>query len=152
MSTNSVRELVEAVRPGVVLREVEGVDEVVLHGGGEVFRLPLTDDAVARQRVLVRALPVLAQLLPVAVPRPRYVGVLADGATPFTAEARLPGVPVTDPTGIAAAQWDGVLAALDDVGAGQVREWGGLPRPSVLLADPTRGVLTGLVDWLLDQH
>jgi hypothetical protein len=142
-----VRELVEAVRPGIVLHEVEGVDEVVLHGGGEVFRLPLTDAAVARQRVLVTSLPALFALLPVAVPRPRYVGVLADGATPFTAERRLPGEPVEHPTGIAAGQWEGVQAALDAVSPGQVREWGGLFRPTLLLADPGRGVLTGVVEW-----
>ena len=142
-----MRELVEAVRPGVVLHEVEGVDETVFHGGGEVFRLPLTDAAVARQRVLVTSLPALFALLPVAVPRPRYVGVLADGATPFTAEKRLPGVPAEQLRGIAAGQWEGVQAALGSVSPGQVREWGGLFRPTLLLADPTRGVLTGLVEW-----
>ena len=142
-----MRELVEAVRPGVVLREVEGIDEVVFHGGGEVFRLPLNDAAVARQRVLVTSLPALFALLPVAVPRPRYVGVLADGTTPFTAEKRLPGEPVEELRGIAAGQWEGVQAALDAVSAGQVREWGGLFRPTLLLADPGRRVLTGVVEW-----
>lgn len=142
-----MRELVEAVRPGIALREVEGVDEVVLRGGGEVFRLPLTGAAVARQRVLTRSLPALAALLPVSVPRPRYVGVLADGTTPFTAEARLPGTPAEAVSGIAASQWEGVLAALDAVPPGQVREWGGLLRPTLLLGDPARGVLTGLVEW-----
>ena len=143
-------EQVAAVRPGVALRVVDGPDdEVVVHGGGEVFRLPLTADAVDRQRLLVRSLPVLAGLVPVPVPQPRYVGVLADGATPFTAEARLPGVPVTDLVGIAGVQWEGVEAALDAVSPGQVRDWGGLCRPTVLLADPARGVLTGLVAWRL---
>lgn len=142
-----MRELVAAVRPGVVLREVEGIDEVVFQGGGEVFRLPLTEAAVARQKVLVTALPALFALLPVAVPSPRYVGVLADGATPFTAEKRLPGTPCEEPRGIARGQWDGVQAALESVSPGQVREWGGLFRPTLLLEDPTRGVLTGLVEW-----
>lgn len=143
-----MRELVAAVRPGIALRQAGGHDdEVVLHGGGEVFRLPLTEDAVARQRALVTGLPALFAKLPVAVPRPRYVGVLADGQTPFTAERRLPGEPVTELTGIAAAQWEGVLAGLDAVTPGEVREWGGLYRPTVLLADLRRGVLTGLVDW-----
>lgn len=129
------------------LHEVPGIDEAVLRGGGEVFRLPLTPEAVARQRALVKGLPALFAKLPVAVPRPRYVGVLADGETPFTAEGRLPGVPVGAVDGIAAAQWDGVLAALEAVTPGEVREWGGLYRPSVLLGDPARGVLTGLVEW-----
>jgi hypothetical protein len=142
-----VRELVAAVRPGVVLREVEGVDEVVFHGGGEVFRLPLSDAAVARQRSLVKALPALFAMLPVAVPSPRFVGVLADGVTPFTAEKRLPGAPCEQPRGIALGQWEGVVAALEAVSPGQVREWGGLFRPTLLLADPVRGVLTGLVEW-----
>lgn len=140
-------ELVAAVRPGVALRRLAETDELVVAGGGEVFRLPLTDEAAARQRVLVASLPALAALLPVAVPRPRWVGVLADGQTPFTGERRLPGEPAAAPQGIAAAQWDGVLAALDAVTPGQVREWGGLHRPTVLLADPGRGVLTGLVEW-----
>jgi aminoglycoside phosphotransferase (APT) family kinase protein len=143
-----VIELVAAVRPGVALRQVAKTDELVLVGGGEVFRLPLTAQAAERQQVLVRSLPGLAPLLPVPVPRPRWVGVLADGSTPFTAERRLPGAPVREPLeGIALSQWEGVLAALDAVPPGQVREWGGLLRPTVLLADPGRGVLTGLVDW-----
>ena len=113
----------------MALREVDGVDEVVFHGGGEVFRLPLTDIAVARQRVLVTSLPALFALLPVAVPRPRYVGVLADGATPFTAEKRLPGEPVEELRGIAVGQWEGVQAALDAVSPGQIREWAGSSGP-----------------------
>ena len=141
-----MRELVLAVRPGLALTEVEGVDEVVLRGGGEVFRLPLTEGAVARQRALVTALPALFALLPVAVPRPRFVGVLADGETPFTAEKRLPGVP-WEPTGLGLSQLEGVREALDAVTDGQAREWGGRFRPTVLLGEPTRGVLTGLVDW-----
>jgi hypothetical protein len=141
-------ELVAAVRPGIALRVVaQGADELVLHGGGEVFRLPLTEPAVARQRVLVRSLPKLVAALPVAVPRPRYVGVLADGETPFTAERRLPGVAMEPTGGIAQEQWEGVLAGLDAVSVGEVREWGGLHRPTVLLGDPARGVLTGLVEW-----
>lgn len=135
------------MRPGVVLREVEGVDEVVFHGGGEVFRLPLSEAAVARQRSLVKALPALFALLPVTVPSPRFIGVLADGATPFTAEKRLLGAPCEHPRGIALGQWEGVVAALEAVSPGQVREWGGLFRPTLLLADPVRGVLTGLVEW-----
>lgn len=143
-----MRELVEAVRPGVVLHDGPPCeDEVVLHGGGEVFRLPLTPEAVGRQRALVRSLPALVAKLPVACPRPRFVGVLADGETPFTAERRLDGVPVEELEGIAAGQWEGVLAALDAVTPGEVREWGGLHRPTVLLGDPRRGVLTGLVAW-----
>ncbi|MGZ6793967.1 MAG: hypothetical protein ACXVFV_13515, partial [Mycobacteriales bacterium] len=142
-----VIELVAAVRPGVRLRQVAADDELVVVGGGEVFRLPLDEEAAARQRVLVASLPALAAVLPVAVPRPRWVGVLADGQTPFTGERRLPGVPVDVLEGIAAAQWEGVLAALEAVPPGQVREWGGLLRPTVRLADPARGVLTGLVAW-----
>ena len=140
-------ELVGAVRPGVPLRIVSEGDEVVLHGGGEVFRLPVTEEAVRRQRVLVRSLPTLFAQLPVAVPRPRYVGVMSDGETPFTAEKRLPGSVATVLGSIAEEQWEGVCAALDAVSPGEVREWGGLYRPTVVLADPTRGVLTGLVEW-----
>lgn len=143
-----MRELVLAVRPGLALTEVAGPeDELVFRGGGEIFRLPLGQDAVARQRALVKGLPTLAAKVPVAVPRPRWVGVLQDSATPFTAERRLPGVVTAEPVGIAAAQWEGVLAAFDAVTPGEVREWGGMHRPTVLLADPSRGVLTGLVEW-----
>jgi hypothetical protein len=142
-----VIEHVTAVRPGIALRQVAETDELLLVGGGEVFRLPLTPGAESRHRALVKGLPALAAKLPVTVPRPRYVGVLADGQTPFTAEARLPGEPVDAPMGIAAAQWEGVLAALEAVSPGEIREWGGLYRPTVLLADPARGVLTGLVEW-----
>ena len=140
-------------RPGVLLRRVLAVpaydDEVVLVGAGEVFRLPLTTAAASRAAVLVQALPALRTRLPVAVPLPRFIGVLADGTTPFTAERRLPGTVVDRPTGIAAVQLDGVLAALDDVTAHEAAQWGAstLPRPRVLLHDPSRGVLTGLVAW-----
>lgn len=117
-------EVMAVARPGVVLREVPGVDEVVLHGGGEVFRLPLAEGAATRQRVLVKALPALFAKLPVAVPRPRFVGVLADGTTPFTAEKRLPGTDLGRAAGIACAQWEGVMAALDAVSPGTaVVEW-----------------------------
>lgn len=119
----------------------------MFHGGDEVFRLPLTVEAVSRQRALVTGLAALAAKLPVAVPRPRFVGVLEDGQTPFTAEARLPGSELELPTGIAASQWEGVIAALEAVSPGEVREWGGLYRPTVLLVDAQRGVLTGVVAW-----
>ncbi len=117
--------LVAVARPGVRLRRVTDIPaydgEVVLVGGGEVFRLPL----------------------------PRFVGVLADGSTPFTAEPRLPGTPVEQPSGIAAGQLEGVLAALDDITAHEAAQWGAVtvPRPQLLLQDPGRGVLTGLVAW-----
>ena len=145
-------DLVAAVRPGLALRLVsDGPQEAVVHGGGEVFRLPLGPEAAARQAVLVRALPALFPLLPVAVPRPRWVGVMADGTTPFTAERRLPGIPTSTVEGMATRQWDGVAAALDSVPPGLLREWGVsvAPRPAVVLHDPGRGVLTGLVDWRL---
>ena len=94
-------------------------DELVLLGGGEVFRLPLAPSGLARLTVLVRALPVLRSRVPVAVAPPRWVGVLPDGETPFTAEPRLPGRPPTGPLGsIAAGQLAGVGAALGNVVAG----------------------------------
>ena len=136
-----------AVRPGVVPRLVAETDEAVFHGGGEVFRLPLTPGAVSRQRALVKGLPQLRPLLPVAVPAPRWIGVLADGETPFTAEPRLPGTVSAEPVGIAARQWEGVLAALESISPAEAREWGGVYRPTLLLTDPDRGVLTGLVEW-----
>ena len=145
--------LVAVARPGVRLRRLTCVPaydgEVVLVGGGEVFRLPLTVTAAACAAVLVRALPALRLRLPVAVPLPRFVGVLADGSTPFTAELRLPGTPVEQPTGVAAGQLEGVLAALEDITAHEAAQWGAVavPRPQVLLHDPGRGVLTGLVAW-----
>ncbi|MFN2522107.1 MAG: hypothetical protein ABR614_02165 [Mycobacteriales bacterium] len=154
--------LVAAARPGLTARLVEETHELVLHGGGEVFRLPLTEQAVARHALLVRALPALAVRLPVAVPRPRYVGVMDDGSTPFTAEPRLPGERMTaPPDGIALGQLAGLLLALRDVPAKEAQQWGaagdrdlhhavllhGALTPSALLADPARGVLTGVVDW-----
>lgn len=150
-------------RPGVAFRIVPDpdADELVLHGGGEVLRLPLTAEAVRRHALLVSALPALAPRLPVAVPRPRYVGVLADGSTPFLAEPRLPGSPLTSvPTGLAAGQLAGVLAALREVPEKEAQQWGtpgpagagavllhGDLRPANLLADPERGLLTGIVGW-----
>ena len=142
-----MRELIEAVRPGLIPRLVAETDEAVFHGGGEVFRLPLTITAASRQRALVKGLPRLRNLVPVAVPVPRWVGVMADGVTPFTGERRLPGVEISEPTGIAAQQWQGVLAALDAVSPAEAQEWGGIYLPTLLLADPHRGVLTGLVEW-----
>lgn len=157
--------LVQAARPGVALRPrpTPHDDELVLAGGGEVFRLPLAASATARHAVLVRALPRLVPLVPVALAPPRYVGVLADGATPFTAERRLPGVPPQAVEGIARGQLEGVLAALEAVPAREAEQWGvppgtgpddvlqhpglaGEPR-RVLLADPRTGLLTGVVGW-----
>ncbi len=151
--------LVQEVRPGVLLRSLAvHDDEVVLAGGAEVFRLPLAEVAVQRHAVLVRALPVLGPRLPVAVAVPRFVGVMPDGQTPFTAEPLLPGEPAGELTSIAAGQLAGVLAALAGVPAREARQWGvpgpgealdgGLGSGSVLL-DPTRGVLTGIVGWNL---
>lgn len=152
-------------RPGVAFRVApdseRDADEVVLHGGGEVLRLPLTAEAVHRHALLVAAMPALAARLPVAVPRPRYVGVLADGSTPFLAEPRLPGSPLTSlPIGLALGQLAGVLAALREVPAKEAQQWGaqgpagvdavllhGGLRPATLLADPRRGLLTGIVGW-----
>ncbi len=148
--------LVQVARPGVRLhRRPSRDDEVVLAGGGEVFRLPLTDAAVARHAVLVRALPKLVPLVPVALAPPRYVGVLDDGATPFTAERRLPGVRPERLEGIALGQLEGVVEALLAVPAREAQQWGvpgaGLLRSplglDVLLADPRTGLLTGVPDW-----
>lgn len=150
-------EAARAARPGVHLREVPGPeDELVLLGGGEVLRLPRTPSAADRLLTTVRALPRLRPLVPVAIPAPRLVGVLEDG-TPFTAEARLPGVTPVGPLGaIAAGQLAGVLAALAAVPEREAREWsvpgtgqlahGALTRESLLM-DPVRGVLTGVVGW-----
>ena len=149
---------VAAVRPGVALREVDGpTDELVVHGGGEVFRLPRTPEAAERLLVLVRALPRLRPLVPVSVPVPRLVGVLADGETPFTAEKRLPGVAPAGELGpVAAGQLAGLVTALDDVPAREAAQWGvagegvllhgALTRANVLV-DPVRGVVTGVVGW-----
>ena len=133
-------------------------DEVVLAGGTEVFRLPLAPSAVARSAVLVKALPELRTRVPVAVPVPRYAGVLPDGETPFTAEPLLPGEPAQALSGIAAGQLAGVLAALAAVPEREARQWGvpgegsllhGALDASALLVDPGRGLLTGVVGWRL---
>ena len=156
--------LAAAARPGVAfrLRPDEHADELVLLGGGEVLRLPLTPEAATRQAVLVRALPALRPLVPVAVPAPRYVGVLDDGLTPFTAEARLPGIhplltsrqPALD--GIALGQLAGLLAALAEIAPREAEQWGvtgagrlrhGALDERALLVDPQRGVLVGVVGW-----
>lgn len=70
---SALERAVQQVRPGLVLRALAvHDDEVVLTGGGEVFRLPLTSVAAARSAVLIRALPELRTRLPVAwgVPDP----------------------------------------------------------------------------------
>jgi hypothetical protein len=146
-----------AVRPALdrlaVLAEHD--DELVLGGGGEVFRLPLAPSGLERLALLVRALPVLRARVPVAVAPPRWVGVLADGETPFTAESRLPGSPATGALGsIAASQLAGVVAALADVPAREARSWSVpgdgdvLLAPGLtLLADGPR--LTGTTGWRL---
>ena len=152
---------VAAVRPGVRLREAPGrPDELVLHGGGEVFRVPRDDTALARLLLLVRLLPRLRPLVPVAVPAPRLAGVLSDGATPFTAEPRLAGeVPAGALEGIAAGQLAGVVAALAAVPPREAASWGVAGDPAgtllhgalhreALLVDPARGVLTGVVGWV----
>ena len=131
-------------------------DEVVLTGGGEVFRLPLNERAVARQSTLVVALPQLRNRLPVTVPVPRYVGLMPDGATPFIAEPLLPGQPASMLDAIAAGQLAGVLAALAAVPEREARQWGvpgegsllhGALDASALLVDPSRGLLSGVVGW-----
>ncbi len=130
-------------------------DELVLAGGDEVFRLPLAPSGVERLTVLVRALPVLRTRVPVAVALPRWVGVLPDGRTPFSAEPRLPGRPSSGPLGsIATGQLAGVRTALADVPAREARSWGVpgdgevLQAPGLtLLADGPR--LTGTTGWRL---
>lgn len=131
-------------------------DEVVLAGNGEVFRLPLDETAARRHAALVRALPELRPRLPVPVPVPRYVGVLPDGTTPFTAEPELPGQPAGAVNAIAAGQLAGVLAALAGVPEREARGWGiagtgvllhGALDRTALLHDPRRGLLTGIVGW-----
>lgn len=146
--------LVSEVRPGVVLRALAvHDDEAVLAGGDEVFRLPLAPSGAARLRVLVAALPVLTTRLPVTVAVPRWVGVMPDGETPFTAERLLPGVPATDLGTIAAGQRTGVVAALADVPPREAATWGvegegvRLLATATLLHDPAREVLTGAVGW-----
>lgn len=127
----------------------------MLHGGGEVLRLPRTPAAAGRILVCAHALGRLGPLVPVAVPRPRLVGVTDDGE-PFSAEARLPGVPVDGVLdAIASGQRAGLLAGLAGVGARQAREWGvlgdgdRLVGTMTLLEDVRRGVLTGAVCWEL---
>ena len=107
----------------------------------------------------VRALAELRTRVPVAVAPPRYVGLLPDGQTPFTAERRLPGTPVTAPAlgSIAAAQLAGVVVALADVPPREARQWGvpgdgdvllhGALTAGALLADGPR--LTGITGWRL---
>lgn len=146
-------------RPGIALSALAvSDDEVVLTGGDEVFRLPLSPDAVARHAVLVRALPELRTRLPVAIAVPRYVGVLPDGTTPFTAEPRLPGEPAGDLSSIAVGQLAGALEALATVPEREAQQWGvpgsgsllhGSLDRSAVLVDPQRRVLTGLVGWRL---
>ena len=148
------------MRPDVVLEQLAvHDDEVVLASADEVFRIPLAPEAAARHAVLVRALPELRTRLPVAVAPPRYVGVLPDGTTPFTAERRLPGGRVTTLGSIAAGQLAGVLAALAAVPAREAQQWGvagegevllhGALTPTALLGDSARGVLTGITGWRL---
>lgn len=147
---------VRAVRPTADLRPVEGPeDELVLHGGGEVFRLPRSPEAAERIVLCTRVLPRLRPLVPVPVPAPRLVGVLDDGL-PFSAEPRLPGVRPDHLDGIALGQLDGLLAALADVPVREAREWGlsgdgvlrhGRLSVATVLVDARRGVLTGVVGW-----
>jgi len=144
--------LVLEVRPGVVLRSLAvHDDEAVLAGGNEVFRLPLAPTGAARLAVLVRALPALAPKVPVPLAIPRWVGVMADGTTPFTAERLLPGGRLAALGPIAAGQLAGVRAALAGVPAREARQWGVtgegdvLVASAALLGDPARGVLTGVV-------
>lgn len=156
--TADLVEAVRAVRPGLVLREATGPeDELVLHGGEEVFRVPRSPAALDRLLLVVRVLPRLRPLLPVAVPAPRLAGVLADGATPFAAERRLPGTAPGRLSAIAAGQLAGLLAALAAVPPREAASWGvpgdgdvllhGALSPAALLADPARGLLTGVVGW-----
>ncbi len=98
-------------------------------------------------------LPRLGPLVPVTVPSPRLVGVTDDG-DPFSAEARLAGIPARGRLdAIAGGQRDGLLAGLAAVGPRQAREWGVpgdgevLSSPMTLLLDPRRGVLSGAVGW-----
>lgn len=148
--------LVTAVRPGVVLHALAvHDDEAVLAGGGEVFRLPLAPSGADRLAVLVAALPVLRARVPVPVAVPRWIGVMPDGTTPFTAEPLLPGEPVVELGSIARAQRDGVVVGLADVPPREARTWGvpgdgdRLLARATLLVDPARGVLTGAVGWRL---
>ncbi len=129
-----------------------------------MFRLPRTPSALERLGVHVRALPALRSRVPVPLAPPRWVGVLPDGETPFTAEPRLAGTPLPSRqlSSIAASQLRGVVLALADVPAREARQWGvpgdgdvlahaALRDPalaaSVLLADGPR--LTGVTGWRL---
>ena len=144
----------------MALHQVAGrPDEGVVHGGGEVFRLPRTPAAAARLQLLVRVLPRLRPLVPVPVPAPR----LRRGAR-RTGRRRSPasrGCRVVPPAGplsaIAAGQLAGLLAALAEVPVREAVMWGvpagegvllhgGLTR-AALLVDPQRGVLSGVVGW-----
>lgn len=147
-----------AVRPGLVLRSLAvHDDEVVLTGGEEVFRLPLQPSGAARLAVLVKLMRELRTRLAVAVAVPRFIGLLPDGETPFTAEALLPGEPVARQLSpIARGQLAGVLAALADVPPRLAQQLGvggegtllhGALDSTALLVDPARGVLTGVVGW-----
>ncbi|MCW2777272.1 MAG: hypothetical protein JWN17_997 [Frankiales bacterium] len=152
-------ELVRVARPGLRLHRRPSLpDELVLAGGGEVFRLPRAASAVVRASVHVVALARLVPLVPVALAPPRYVGVLADGETPFTAERRLPGARPAALTGIALGQVEGVVEALLAVPEREARQWGVRGAPAgvllhgalgadALLADPRTGLLTGVVGW-----
>ena len=79
-------------------------------------------------------------------------GALAAGTPATGTPAR--GTPLSG--AIAVGQRDGVLAALAEVPAREARGWGvpgdgaGLVVDATLLADPARGVLTGLVGWRLE--
>lgn len=154
---SALERAVAQVRPGVALRALAvHDDEVVLAGGDEVFRLPLTPDAAARHAVLVRALPELRTRVPVTMAVPRYAGVLPDGETPFLAEPLLPGEPADALGPLAVGQLAGVLAALAAAPEREAQQWGvtgegvllhGALDRTALLLDPARGVLTGLVGW-----
>ena len=145
------------MRPALTALELlaEHDDELVLAGGTEVFRLPLAASGAERLAVLVRALPVLCTRVPVAVAPPRWVGVLPDGETPFTAEPKLPG---TRPAGrlgsIAASQLTGIVTALADVPAREARQWG-VPGDGDVLQAPGLALLaagprlTGVTGWRL---
>lgn len=155
-----LEQLVQQARPGVVLSSLAvHDDEAVLAAGGEVFRLPLAPSGAARLAVLVAALAALRTRLPLAVAVPRWIGVMPDGQTPFSAEPLLPGAAAggldAALTGIGAGQRDGVLAALAEVTAREARTWGvpgdgeHLRATATLLTDPDRALLTGLVGWRL---
>lgn len=107
---------VAAVRPGVSLRQVPGpADELVLHGGGGVFRLPLTPAAADRLLLLVRMLRRLRPLLPVPLPalRPGSGQVLLQRADPRRGAGR-PGP--RRPTGVDG--WAPRLGRHEDATAG----------------------------------